>query len=76
MVPMQTPTEPSQSIAEIDRRIDAVRAELIARKLFNQRAVGAWHKAWKRNPDLMERERRLFLQRSQAYIESTLSPAS
>lgn len=57
-------TELRNSIAAIDRQIDAVQAELLSREAIDQLCYISWGNAWAKHPELREQERQLFIQRA------------
>jgi len=64
----QSITEARNAIREIDRAIDANRAELLSRCTRKPKHWLTWGHAWARNPDLAEREHALFRQRAEAAL--------
>lgn len=57
---VETLTEARAVIREIDRAIDANRAELRSRCTRKPKSWRTWGYAWERNPDLHQRDRNLF----------------
>jgi hypothetical protein len=62
-----------QTIAAIDRKINAVRRELQLRLAANPDSSEAWQKAWDENPDLREKECELFRQRGEAQEQMAIA---
>jgi hypothetical protein len=64
----QSITEVRNAIREIDREIDANRAELLSRCTRKPKHWLTWGHAWRRNPDLAEHDRKLFRQRGELQV--------
>jgi len=57
---------PRQQLAAIDRRIDAIHAELCRLETIDQFSASSWQEAWDKHPDLRAEERALYLSRYDA----------
>lgn len=57
------------AISQIDKQIDAVRAELRRRETVKPLSAASWQAAWDRHPELREQETNLFRQRGVAQQE-------
>lgn len=58
----------AKRISEIDRRIDAIRAELNRREKIDAQSSASWQRAWDRHPDLRAAEIELFRARGHLQI--------
>jgi len=55
-----------RKVGAVDKRIDAVRAELIRNETVDEMDCGSWQRAWDRHPVLRAIERSLFIRRADA----------
>lgn len=61
---------PTQTIRQIDKRIDGIRMELFRRVgRFNTLSASEWQLAWDRHPDLYSRQEMLFGLRGLAQLD-------
>lgn len=58
-------TSPRSEIAEVDRQIDANRAEIRSLVKIRPLSAGSWQRAWDKHPDLYARDRALFCRRGE-----------
>lgn len=61
--------DPRKIIQRLDRKINAVRREMLRREKIDQQSWRSWGEAWERQPELCRRDRNLFWLRGEFQIQ-------
>lgn len=70
-----TITELHNAVRDIDREIDAIRAELLSRETVDRMCFISWGNAWAKHPELRQQERELFIRRADVLDELNAAKA-